>query len=221
MSAIDFAALVASLPAVDAEQREREEAERAARLEERRAASERRRRVEVVSALPVRREIIDAIVDDAVVVRPALATVRAWRDSRKARTGKATLMLLGGAGCGKTVAAAWAIANTRGAEYLKMQALSNLYRAGFGEDHERFQRLLSTSLLVVDELTTERDIELGRAALHEVIDERQSRDRATILIANRTKKEIAERYDPRTIDRLREGATVCSFEDKSMRKGTW
>jgi DNA replication protein DnaC len=134
-------------------------------------------------------------------------------------------MLLGGVGSGKTVAAAWAVASyarrSMGAKYDKMRDVANLYRAGFGDDLKAFERMLRVPLLVIDELTTERDADLGKAALHEVVDERASRDLRTLLLANRTKDEIRDRYDARTIDRLRECAAVVTLADKSMRKGAW
>jgi len=177
--------------------------------------------VRAIEGIPVARELVDAIVDNALDrTTPALSAARTWLEERRAKRAKPILVLLSGIGVGKTVAAAWLAAQTGGA-YVKMRDFAHLYRAGFGEDAARFQELLSAKLLIIDELTTERDVDLGRAALHEVVDERGSKDRGLVLIANRTRQEIAERYDARTIDRLRENATAIDLPGKSMRKGAW
>lgn len=196
------------------ERRVREEREAAAR-----AKADRSQRMWRIADMPIDRAMVAKVVDGDIANTPAMDAVRKWVDARKANTGKPTLVLLGGAGTGKTLAAAWAIAHCRDGHYTRIRDIANLYRAGFGDDAKDFVRLLESDLLVIDELTTERDADLGRAALHEVIDERQHKDRPTILIANRTAAELRERYDARTIDRLREGAVVVALSGKSMRKG--
>lgn len=193
---------------------ERREAEEAARAKARRKAALSR-----LEDLPIDADIAAKVVDGGIVETDAVKAVHRWIDALAERKGKPTLVLLGGPGTGKTIAAGVAYSRQRDAEYRKMRDVANLYRAGFGEDAERWQRMLTRTLVIVDELTTERDVDLGRAALHELIDERQPRRRATLLIANRTASEIRERYDARTIDRLREGAVVVSLSGKSMRRG--
>lgn len=212
-----MADLVASIPKLSPEDETRLERERL----DRERASERRSYWNRIAELPIKREVIKALVDDVATVTTAMAAVRGWVEARNAKEGKPTLVLLGGAGCGKTVAAAWALMRAPAGHYAKMQPLTNLYRAGFGPDAAEFQAHIRSWLLIVDELTTERDVDLGRAALQEVVDERQTRDRGTILIANRTRAELRERYDARTIDRLREGAVVVDLADKSLRRGSW
>jgi DNA replication protein DnaC len=214
---IDFAALVAHLPAVDPADLERDVAERERRREQRQRAE----RIAAASAAPVPQTVAEAIADDALQSTQALEVVRKWTDARQAGRGKPTLVLLGGAGCGKTTAAAYVLSRTKGARYVKMREVCNLFRAGFGDDAAAFDALIRCPLLVVDELATERDADLGRAALQEVVDERQARNRPTVLIANKTRAEVAERYDARTIDRLREGATAVELAATSMRRGTW
>lgn len=185
---------------------------------------EREAKLERIINVPVRRDLLDAIIDGNLRATPALNAARAWADEYPR---KPTLVLLGGVGSGKTTAAAWLMVTHRDAKYIKMRDVANLFRAGFGDDKAAFDALLTVGFLVVDELTTERDVDLGRAALHEVIDERQAKNRPTLLCANRTGQEIAERYDARTMDRLREGAKVVRLREadgsavKSMREGKW
>lgn len=192
---------------------EREDAERAKRTAERARAAELAR----IGEVPVRRELLAAIAADALNTTPALDAVRDWLEAGT----PAILVMLGGVGTGKTVAAAWCVARNPGAAYLKMRDLANLYRAGFGEEHERFVSLTRCGFLAIDELTTERDVDLGRAALHELVDERGSRGLMTLLMANRTAAEIRERYDARTIDRLRADARIVRLTSESMRQGAW
>lgn len=220
------AAMLASMPVLTPEQIEAEERKRAEAEEQRAKAEHARRRrdaVESLGDLPIAREMLEPIVDGSVGDSAAISAVRSWYESK----GKPVLMLLGGVGSGKTVAAGWLLARitmterSASARYVKMRDVANLYRAGFGDDAKAFADVIKCGLLVIDELTTERDADLGRAALHEVIDERGTRRRPTLLLANRTKDEIRERYDARTIDRLRECAVVVTVGAKSMRKGAW
>jgi len=214
----DFQKMLAAMPVVSDEEIARHEAERREREERDRRHQARL----LLSDAPVPRPVLDAIIDGTLEATAALSVMRKWLEARRTKGSKPTLVLLGGAGCGKTTAAVYAMAqDPHRATYAKIRDVANLYRAGFGEDSARFEAMLRDGLLVVDELTTERDVDLGRAALHEVIDERQAKGRSTVLIANRTKAEFRERYDARTIDRLREGAVVVELAGKSMRKGAW
>jgi DNA replication protein DnaC len=203
--------------------REREAERREQRaLEAQRQAIESRVR-EALYDVPITVPMLDAVIADSLGSTPAIDAVQRWIDAK----GKPILVLLGGVGTGKTVAAAWALAREarrspyHGASYAKIRDLANLFRAGFGEDLKAFERHQGARLLVVDELTTERDADLGRACLHELIDWRGAKGAPTILLANRTKAEIAKHYDARTIDRLRECAAVVELAGKSMRKGAW
>lgn len=218
---VDYAAMGA--PPVTPEEEaeiERQRAEDEERQERERRSAGRRQVLQALRGVPLRDEIKMAIVDGSIGATKAIDATRRWQSGSKP-----ILLLLGGVGCGKTVAGAYAMARAleagRDAAYAKMRDVAHLYRAGFGDDAKAFEGLLRVSLLVVDELTTERDPELGRAALNEVVDERGSRGRPTMLLANRTKAEIRERYDARTIDRLREGAVVVELADKSLRRGQW
>lgn len=203
---------------VDAYNRRMERVEREDRERVKRAA-ERVRNAELarIGTAPVRRELLAAIADDALTATPALDAARDWLEAGT----PSILVMLGGVGTGKTVAAAWCIARCVGGQYMKMRDVANLYRAGFGEEHERFVALTKSGFLAIDELTTERDVDLGRAALHELVDERGSRGLLTLLMANRTAAELKERYDARTIDRLRADARIVRLTSESMRQGVW
>ena len=79
-------------------------------------------------------------------------------------------------------------------------------------------RVMRDSFVVLDDLGAEvDDQDKFDAALFELVNWRL--DRATIITSNLTRKMIAERYDPRVIDRFLECAKVVELKDKeSMRK---
>lgn len=212
------------------EEREAEEKRAAERAEveaKRVAEKARNGRLRVLRDVPIPDATKAAIVDGGIIRTRAIEAVDTWLDETSRPP---FLLLLGGVGSGKTVAAAYAMdcathvsgEHVHGySAYIKMGRVAELFRAGFGDDRERFEALIAAPSLVVDELSTERDVELGRAALHELVDERGGRGRPTILLANRSKKELASRYDARTIDRLRASMRLVELGQQSMRKGAW
>lgn len=128
------------------------------------------------------------------------------------------LAVVGERGLGKTVAAAWWVADRDG-RYVKARELARLYRAQWGDDHERWRGYLRSKCLVVDEVGTEdeRDRETTRAMLEELIDERQSR--RTLLLGNITGKQWADRLTARAADRWTEcGYTMELRAGRSMRR---
>lgn len=173
-----------------------------------------------VSAMPVPRDLVDRIVDDQLEARQALHAVKEWRSVQREGGARPTLVLLSGVRAGKTVAAAWLVARVSRAQYWKLAKLCQVAKSNFGPDQLKFEEALRAPLLVVDELSAELDHDQGRATLQDVIDERQPRDLATILIANRTRTELFERYDPRTVRRLLESATFVECADPSASRQT-
>lgn len=222
-SAEDFLARL--LPNVVAEdlptEAELEQSERAreqARRQERHAAWARK-----VANCPVP---LSTAARDALCARSwqesaPLNTVRAWLEAAGQPNARRVLVLLGRPGTGKTFAAAYAyLAQRRNdAAYAKVRNVCQRFRASFGEEAADYERMLRAHLLIVDELGTERgsDVEVAQAALHDIVDERQGR--RTILISNLSKRQFLERYDERTIDRLRECGAMREFSGQSMRRG--
>lgn len=206
---------------------EREAAERAARdarIEAKRKAAERAAAIERIVASGINLSAADAerIVDGEVRGTVAVEAVNAWLavTPGKPRYGvpKArpwdTLMLLGERGVGKTWAAGVALHLVAPCgQYAKVRRLCAIYRAGWGDDAERWESAMRADLLVVDELGTGRDRDLERDMMQELVDERHCRGRATLLISNlswRTKGErrgLDQVFDARTIDRLENGRT--------------
>lgn len=174
--------------------------------------------------LPIPAEDVERVVT-YTDLRPleALQAVRAWmvridalaederNRMRAAQSGvhlpalatrpRPVLALLGDLGRGKTVAAAWLLAERPGA-YVKLDAAGPLKASRAAEDRALWRRLKATPYLVLDEVGHELDPVLGKAALNELVDERQGEGRWTLLIGNIDEAHLRRRYDPRTIDRL-------------------
>lgn len=145
----------------------------------------------------------------------ACATILRWTATPSAPP---FLAVVGERGLGKTVAAAWWVASVDG-RYVKARELARLYRAQWGDDHERWRGYLRARYLVVDEVGTEdeRDRDTVRAMLEELIDERQSR--RTLLLGNITAKQFGERLTARAADRWSEcGYTMELRAGRSMRR---
>jgi DNA replication protein DnaC len=199
--------------------------EEVARYEAARARRERRARAE---ALGLDRMLADdalaAVVADTLEATEALDVVRRWvayQAGLRARGACPILALLGGPGVGKTVAAAWLLLS-EGGRYVTAGELARLSRADWGDERAAHDRLLASRVLVVDELGTEGERAAAAAtqAIHEVVDQRQSSSRLTLLIGNIGRAELRQRYDARTIDRLRAVAKIVELSGESMRRGS-
>lgn len=129
------------------------------------------------------------------------------------------LCIVGERGHGKTVGAAWLIADTDG-RYAKAEDLVRLSRAQFGEERERWESLVSARWLVVDEIGAETsDLARVRAMLESLIDQRQSPIRRTLLLGNISRAEFRERLSDRAESRWSEvGYTIELKAGRDMRR---
>ena len=139
---------------------------------------------------------------------------------------RSTLLLAGGVGSGKTLAAAKTIAEHfdvlrpwlrekgdmpptirwRSAFFVSLEWLTD--RSLFQED-DRLARMraLETSLLVLDDVGTERGD--GEAALRDLLSTRMAAGRRTVLTTNLSGAVFSERYRERIMSRIRgEGVIV-------------
>lgn len=221
---------------------ERERAEQAAK-DARIEAAERRRerdlavRAIVSTGINLRESDAESIVDGRVRRTPTVELVESWL-ARPAQSGRIsvpgiprqrawdTVILHGERGTGKTWAAGVALHRAAGCgQYAKVRRLCALYRASWGDDAEAWDSAMRAELLVVDELGTGRDRDLERDMLQELVDERHSRGRATLLVSNLGWKSthrvgLDQVFDARTIDRLADGRTKrLVTTGESMRRG--
>lgn len=142
---------------------------------------------------------------------PSLLAVRA--------TNWCTLVLSGGVGCGKTVAACWALGQywTENRVFLRQPGdlpvdyrwrggvfapLSDFVNRSLWDDEDRdFRaRVASTSTLVLDDVGVERGD--GAAALFSLLSSRSSEERRTILTTNLPPQAFSDRYGARVLSRL-------------------
>lgn len=184
----------------------REAREQAARDEENRKAETVRNR----TAEGIPRRIWPVL--DAPRETAALAAVRAFM----ANKAQSLLVLAGGVGTGKTVAAAWLL-DQWGGVFLKAIEVAT---AG-AYDHEFWSDLRATLALVIDDVGTEPRDEKGWAAANfaALLDYRYDHQRKTILTTNLTAERFRTVYgDARTLDRLREAGAFIAIPGESLRQ---
>ena len=144
-----------------------------------------------------------------------LEAVRGWYAAKKSPA----LLLSGTTGRGKTIAALDAIANHGGA-YVGAREFARLAASRWSEDVERYARLLSCAMIVIDDIGRESDAAEMSAALLDVLDARPSTRKRTVLITNFSKRELLARYpDERLRSRLHQLADFAADKGEDMRRG--
>jgi hypothetical protein len=166
----------------------------------------------------------------------ACATVATWARGAP-KPGQPTvgctpgiLVLCGGVGTGKTLAAAWWLSHVRGRALTIHEAVrvyTRWKRATYKPEQaeEALERIARIDCLVLDELGQESDsdAETAREVLHWIVDRRQSARRRTLIITNLTSSDLGARfvrgdYDGRTADRLKAHGQVVEVAGESMRR---
>lgn len=151
-----------------------------------------------------------------------------------AATDQSILVLLGGVGCGKTVAACSALLGhwkeRRG--YLRVPGdlpptkawrsamfvtLADLGSRSLwdGEDRDFRQQVIRTPMLIMDECGTEHGD--GASAITELIRDRLANHRRTILTSNMTPAKFIERYGQRVHDRIKGDGRIDNVHGPSLR----
>lgn len=143
-----------------------------------------------------------------------LAAAQAWDTSPSW-----CLLLYGGVGCGKSVAAAWlaqrALMMLASVAWLRapQAALMGLYDA---EARARARQARNAALLVVDDLGAEFSSEAWRGWLEDILSARHTNGDRTVLTTNLDPAAFRARVGARLGDRIREG-TVFGSDEPSMR----
>ncbi len=164
----------------------------------------------------------ERVLSDALIGTHALRNVRRWmteRRNRRLARPLTTLTLVGETGRGKTLAGAWLVSRLGGV-YVTAETLARASAARFGRDRENFERWLDARVLIVDDLGTERDADLAKGALWDVVNARIGSDRAwTLLTANLEVAAFRERHGERTIRRIEHYGAIVTVNGEDMRRG--
>lgn len=131
---------------------------------------------------------------------PALEAVRAWMATPSAHW----LVLAGGKGIGKTVAATWAVREAiRGGTTAAFRRHAEvLVLSDFDSGAAEWQRLKSVGLLVLDDVGVENLTPRGQAKTDELLDARHECLGRTILTTNLSWRLLAQRLGERVQDRI-------------------
>jgi hypothetical protein len=140
----------------------------------------------------------------------AMRAVGAWRRDESA------LVLAGGKGTGKTVAATWVALNDE--RLWRFARAATIVRVGrFGD---AFSQLIAAPALCIDDLGAEYIDVKGSflSDLDELVDTFYSNRRPLIVTTNLDAKAFKDRYGARVVDRLTECAQWVGIDGRSMRR---
>lgn len=203
----DHDALDAAIAAAQGVTRPDDEIERYIVEEERRVRAENLDR----SGLVLKDSARLAIIRDALTATHALDRVKGWHAKPNRRP---ILALAGSIGCGKSVAAGWLLAREGG------RAVSAVELEGLAKrDLDRtLPALLRSRVLIVDDVGVCVDEAASRAAVHAVVDARQSSRAWTLLTTNLSAEALRAWLDPRTLSRLVESGAIAMATDRDIRQ---
>jgi len=190
---------------------------------EREAQAVRARRREireaVVERVPIPAEDARAVVDGTLEETFAVRVTRKWLDTRPTPW----LVLSGGVGCGKTLAAVYAAAEL-GGMYITAPELTECFARAAREREEA--PIVRTPLLILDDLGTEDDRQGAfSASLFRLLSHRSRR--RTIVTTNLPRERLLDpaRYTLRFTERLEHLTTtnagrslIIELGDKSLRR---
>lgn len=110
------------------------------------------------------------------------------------------------------------------ARYRKARAIMSDLTASFGangkgSERDTFKALARVSLLAIDEMGRRRGSEYESDVLTDLIDERISEGRSTILLSNQTRDEMLASISDAASDRVRQTRGFVQFGHASFRTG--
>lgn len=154
--------------------------------------------------------LMTILMGDGLRETPAVRAVRDWMDGERT-----FLVLTGGTGAGKTLAACQALG--RGGLFERAVAAGRLGLYG-DDDVARMRSLRRAKVLVLDDLGAEFAGDVWRAQFDELVDERYGQQRRTVITTNLSPEALRERYGARVVDRLRHDGLVVACGSESLRK---
>ncbi len=181
------------------------------------ADAARHRRAVVSSLLGrLRPDVAEALLVGKLRETDAVRTVRAWL-----ATDKPTLVLSGGTGAGKTVAAALALCERIGSfQVLRAPRLGAAFERWQSDREDGAEALrVNVATLLVDDLGLEPlDDRRVPLALEEIFDARQTASRRTVVTTNLSRDAMRARYSDRVLSRLAQNAAVVPVDGDDMRR---
>jgi len=173
------------------------------------------RRMEVLhrEGVPLDAKVEQAILDGGDKLKPtrALQAVRGWLGRQDVPP---VLVLSGGTGCGKSAAAAYAVAEHRAGIWRTAAQLCRTFSASFGEQFDDQELCLTAALLVADDVGTELEPHRERmaATLVELLEHRKRPSTRTIITTNLNRRAFADRYgSERLMSRMAREAGVVAW----------
>lgn len=166
-------------------------------------------------------------VNIRVIMERTFQVCRRYADGFNEKSGN--LLFSGDTGLGKTFLSA-CIARTvaeNGHSVVYESAghlFTRLERAKFSADEEarlESEKYSACDLLIVDDLGTEMPGQFTTAALYTLINDRMLTNKATIISTNLNTEDLAKRYNPQIVSRLRGNFLRLAFlgEDIRLKKG--
>jgi DNA replication protein DnaC len=161
----------------------------------------RQRRLESQPDLRVTDAVRKALVrGEALSQTSALTAVQRWRAA--GRNARPCLVLAGGVGSGKSVAAAWLIAEAGGV-WLTAASAVRVFAGMYGEALEEQREALGCHTLVLEDVGAERDDDRMGALLVELLEARKGGSTRTLITTNLRQTQFLARYaDPRLVSRV-------------------
>lgn len=124
------------------------------------------------------------------------------------------VVLSGSIGCGKTAAACWWASRVEGGKFITAGRMSRISKWG-----DEVVEMVKASRLVIDDLGVEFSDEKGffNSLLDDVLNERYSRKRPTVITTNLQGPLFASRYKGRIVDRVAEFDGFISLSGGTLR----
>ena len=151
--------------------------------------------------------------------------LEAFDDAKACVNRNGILVLYGKRGCGKTRMAAELAVLTGLSRYRTAMRFFLEVRATFRKASERSELdviddLAAAPLLVLDEIQERGETSFEDRLLTHVIDARYASNKPTVMIANLTKRELADSLGASIVDRARENGKSIEFSWESFRGKT-
>jgi len=158
------------------------------------------------------------LVRDVADPSMALRTVRKWWEKVHDPAGGfpfRVLVLVGGTGCGKTVAGSWALARERG-RCVTVERLLLIARSRSPLHLAEIDAVARAKLLLLDEAGAEHDPIAARAVVLELLNRRQ-RGQLTILTSNLDEPGFRSWLDERALSRVMQIGKIVTCTGPDLR----